>query len=313
MYMWEEAQLISFLGMDVYAWGLFAAVGAFGMLLLLCALSAMKKMQGGTAPVMFLLSTVLGLVCSRVLYALFSFNVDVPLLGKLHPLFITGGGHSMMGALLGGFLGAALTAKVQKEKALKYLDMFAVAALGFVFFARLGEMFVEDFGISRSLVYEFTARLPIAIQGEYDSCLATYLLEAICAIVMLGILLHDVKKQQTPGNTFVLFLLLFGASQIVMESLRYDRHMSFTFIRMQQIMAILVLTGGLIYAAKRAGKGKKTLFMLFCMMVLISAVGVGLEFAIDRTEINRYLLYLALVVLVSIPVCMGLKLRKKGT
>ena len=121
------------------------------------------------------------------------------------------------------------------------------------------------------------------------------------------------KKQQKEGNTFVLFLLLFGASQIILESLRYDRHMSFTFIRMQQIMAILGLTGGLIYAAKRAGKGKKTLFMLFGMMVLISAVGVGLEFAIDRTEINRYLLYLAFVVLVSIPVCMGLKLRKKGT
>ena len=29
MYMWEEAQLISFLGMDVYAWGLFAAVGGY--------------------------------------------------------------------------------------------------------------------------------------------------------------------------------------------------------------------------------------------------------------------------------------------
>lgn len=312
MYMWEEAEFISVLGTDVYAWGLFAALGAAAMLAQLCILARVKGLQKGAAPLTFVLAAAMGLLCSRVFYALFSFNVDVPLAGKLHPLFITGGGHSMMGALLGGFMGAGLSAKLMKEKTLKYLDVFAAAVPAFVLFARLGEMHVEDFGISRSLVYAFTARLPIAIQGEYDSCLATYLLEAACALVMLFILLRDIKKQQRPGNTLVLFLLVFGASQIVMESLRYDRHMSFTFIRMQQIMAILVLTGGLIYAAKRAGKEKKTIFMLFGMMVLISAIGVGLEFAIDRTEINRYLLYLAFVVLVSIPVCMGLKLRKKG-
>ena len=311
MYMWEEAEFISVLGTDVYAWGLFAAIGALAMLLLLCAMGLAKKMHKGAVPVTFLLGVFLGAICSKIFFALFSFNVDVPFFGKMLPQVFTGGGHSMFGALVGGFAGAVIAARLMKQNPLDYADAFSVAALGFVFFARLGEMHVEDFGISRSLVYDFTARLPFAINGEYDSCLATYLLEAACALVMLGILLHDTKKQARPGNTFILFLLLFGASQIVMESLRYDRHMSFTFIRMQQVLAILVLTGGLLWAARRAGKGSKTLWLLFGMMVLISGIGVGLEFAIDRTEINRYLLYLAFVVLVSIPVCMGLKLRKR--
>lgn len=313
MYMWEEAEFISVLGRDVYAYGLFAAFGAVGMLVLLAMLAHVKKLKKGAAPLIFVLATALGAVCSKVFFALFSLNVDVPLFGKMLPQVFTGGGHSMIGALCGGFLGAGLAAKMIKEKPLRCMDVFAVSALGFVFFARLGEMFVEDFGISRSLIYEFSTRLPFVINGEYDSCLATYLMEAACALVMLGILLHDVKKQEKDGSTFILFLLLFGASQIVMESLRYDRHMSYTFIRMQQVLAILVLTGGLLFAAKRAGKDKKQLLMLFGMMVIISGIGVALEFAIDRTEINRYLLYLAFVMLISIPVYMGVKLRKKGT
>lgn len=311
MYMWEEAEFFSVLGLDVYAYGLYAALGAAAMLLLMGVMAHGKKLQKGAVPVMFLLAMACGAVGSKVFFALFSFNVDVPFFGKLLPQVFTGGGHSMFGALLGGFAGAVLAARLMKEKPLQYLDIFAAASLGFVFFARLGEMHVEDFGISRSLVYEFSNHLPFALVGEYDSCLATYLLEAACAVVILGVCLHDVKKQSRPGNPFILFLLLFGASQIVMESLRYDRHMSYTFIRMQQVLAILVLTGGLLYAAKRAGKGKKQLWLLFGMMLVISCIGVGLEFAIDRTEINRYILYLVYVVLVFIPVYMGLKLRKK--
>ena len=310
MYMWEEAEFFSVLGVDIYAYGLFAALGAAAMIGLMCLLVRARKMQKGAAQLTAVLSLVLGAFFSRLLFCLFSFNLGIPFSLKMLGLF-TGGGYSMMGALLGGFLGAALSAKIMHQKPLAYMDVFSVAALGFVFFARLGEMFVPDFGISRSLIYEFTTKLPIAIGGEYDSSLATYLLEAACALAILLVLLPDLKKQKKPGQTFVLFLLLFGASQIIMESLRYDRHMSFTFIRMQQVMAILVLTGGVLYAAVRAGM-KKQCWLLLGGMVLISGIGVGLEFAIDRTEINRYLLYLAFVALVAAPVYAGMKLRKKG-
>lgn len=311
MYMWEEAEIVSLLGMDVYAYGLFIAAGALSMMLLLSALSAKKQLPKGTAALTGVLSMLLGAFFSHLFYCLFSFSLGLPFSFKMLSLF-TGGGHSMMGVLFGGFMGAAIAEKLLHIKAFRVMDIFAPAALGFVFFARLGEMTVPDFGISRSLVYEFSTKLPIAINGEYDSCFATYILEALAAVILLGILLRDVKKQQKEGNTFVLFLLLFGASQIILESLRYDRHISYSFIRIQQVMAILYLTGGLLMAAKRAGHGKGKIWLLLGMMVLISGIGIGLEFAIDRTEINRYLLYFIYVLLVAFPVYLGLKFQKKG-
>ncbi|MBQ6951849.1 MAG: prolipoprotein diacylglyceryl transferase [Clostridia bacterium] len=314
MYLWEEADYISFLGLDVYTYGLMCALGAGAMLLLLWCFGKGKKLPKGAAALTGVCAMLLGAFCSKLLFSLFSFNVDAPFLGKMKPGLFSGGGYSMMGALLGGFLGAALAGKMLKQSSLKFMDVFAPACLAFVFFARLGEMFYPEFagfGVSRPLIYEFTKTWPIAVSDGTESYLATYLMEAICALVILFVLARDVKKQERDGNTFVLFLLLFGASQIIMESLRYDRHMSYTFIRMQQVLAILVLIGGLMYAARRSGKSKKQMGLLLLMMVVISVLGVALEFAIDRTELNRYLLYALFVVLVAIPVYLGMRCRKK--
>lgn len=315
MYMWEEADIRPVLGADVYTYGLLCALGAAAMMVLLACFARGKKLLKGATPLMGLCVLLLGSFFSKLFFSLFSFNVDAPFFGKMNPALFSGGGYSMMGALCGGCLGAALAGRLLKEKPLQYLDVFAAASLAFVFFARLGEMFFPEyagFGVSRPLIYEFTKTWPIAITDDTEYYLATYLLEAICALIMLGVMMRDLKKQGRPGNTFVLFLLLFGASQIIMESLRYDRHMSYSFIRTQQVMAILVLTAGLMLAAARAGKKKGFLWLLLGMMVLISCIGVGLEFAIDRTEINRYLLYALFVLLMAIPVSLGLKWRKKG-
>lgn len=314
MYLWEEADYISLLGLNVYTYGLMCSIGAAAMMLMLWCVAKGKQLPRGAVALTGVCAMVLGGFCSKLFFSLFSFNVDAPFFGKMNPALFTGGGYSMIGALAGGFLGAALAGKLMKKQPLQYMDAFAVAALAFVFFARLGEMFYPEyagFGVSRPLIYDFTKTWPVAITDDTEWYLATYLLEAACALVMMGVLLADVKRQARPGNTFVLFLLLFGASQIILESLRYDRHMSYTFIRMQQVLSILVLIGGLLFAARRSGKSKKQMALLLAMMVLISAIGVALEFAIDRTELNRYLLYALFIVLVAIPVYLGIRCRKK--
>ncbi len=314
MYLWEEADYISFLGMDVYTYGLMCALGAAAMMLLLWCFSRGKKLPKGAAALTGVCAMLLGAFCSKLFFSLFSFNVDAPFFGKMKPGLFSGGGYSMIGALFGGFTGAGIAGKMMGQKPLKFMDAFAPAALAFVFFARLGEMFYPEFagfGVSRPLIYEFTKGWPVAVSDGTESYLATYLLEAAAALVMLAVLARDLKKQERDGNTFVLFLLLFGASQIIMESLRYDRHMSYTFIRMQQVLSILVLIAGLIYSARRSGKSKKQTGLLFLMMAVISMLGVALEFAIDRTELNRYLLYAVFIVLVTVPVYLGMRCRKK--
>ena len=315
MYLWEEADYISFRGLQVYTYGLACALGAAVMMALLAYLARRKKLAQGAAVLTGVCAMVLGAFFSKLFFALFSFNVDAPFLGKMHPALFSGGGYSMFGALCGGFVGAFLAGKILKEKVLGYLDVFAAASLGFVFFARLGEMLYPEFagfGVSRPLIYEFTAAWPIAVSDGTESYLATYLLEAFAALVLLVILLLDLGKQNRAGNTFVLFLLLFGAFQIILESLRYDRHMSYSFVRMQQVLSILTLLGGLLLASWRGKKSHGRMWLLAGMMLLISGVGVGLEFAIDRTEINRYVLYAVYVLVVAAPMYLGIRLRKEA-
>lgn len=315
MFMWEEAEFFSVLGIDVYAYGLFCAIGAAAMMGLIALLGKKMQLQKGAAALMGVFAMLLGAFFSKLFFSLFSFNVDAPFFGKMKPSLFTGGGYSMTGALLGGLMGAALAGKVLKDGPIRYLDVFSVSCLAFVFFARLGEMFYPEyagFGVSRPLIYEFTTKWPVAISDGMESYLATYLLEAIAALVMAGILLFDMRKQKKAGNTFVMFLLLFGASQVIMESLRYDRHMSYSFIRMQQVIAVLFLLCGLLLAAGRAGKKKGFLWLIVGGMVIVSGIGVALEFAIDRTTINRYLLYGAYVLLLGLPMWLGVRLRKEA-
>ena len=98
-----------------------------------------------------------------------------------------------------------------------------------------------------------------------------------------------------------------------MESLRYDRHMSISFVGLQQIMAMALLGAGVIWGICREGRSYRAL-AISAGAALTLAVGLGivLEFMIDRTNISRYLLYLAMALVLAAPTALGIALRNKG-
>lgn len=327
MYLWEEADYIyteyitaqgEEISGGVYTYGLFAAIGAALMMLVLYFAAEWKKLPKGSAPLMGALGIALGAVCSKVLFALF--NLDgLSFFGKLRPDMFSGGGFSMMGAVVGGFVGAGIAGLIMKEKPLKFLDAFAVAVPAFILFARLGEQFDlnGDFGVSSPLNHPFSKNLPAFLlqEGEYGNYLLVYKLEAIAAgIILLALLVH-LFLQKKDGNAFILFLLLFGASQGLLESLRADKHMNLSFLHLQQLMAIPMLIGGVMMAASRAGKSKKFKWLLFGGMVLVAGLGAGLEVIIYRPDLlfplDIYVTYILYAVLVSVPVALGIWLLRK--
>lgn len=310
--MWEEAAKISVLGVEVYAYGLYVALGAAWAL---CALGLrLRRMHApkGAAALIGLCVLALGLGLSRLLYCLLDGALGTAMPLRAYAL-LSGGGYSMMGALLGAALGGAAGAKLLKMQPLRVLDQLSHACLLFIFWARLGESCIPDFGISRPLVGTFLQRLPIVLEGEYDFYLATYDLEALSALALFLVLWLDSLRHTRPGDTLRLFLLLFGAVQVIMESLRYDRHMSISFVGLQQIMAMAMLGGGVIWGICREGRRQRALAV--CAGVSLAlAVGLGilLEFMIDRTNISRYLLYLAMALVLAVPTALGIALRNKG-
>lgn len=310
--MWEEATKITLLGMDVYAFGFFCALGAALALLVLSMQMKKERMEKGAAALTGCLAMLFSFVVSRLFYALLDRSLGgmMPVKGAL---MITAGGYSMVGALLGGVLGAALSGKILKGSALKMADMIAPALLLFVACERLGEGYVPDFGISRPLLGDALKGSFLAVEGEYDWYLATYLLESFAALVIALILLRDLGGKKRAGDTLLLGLILYGAAQSVLESLRYDRHLSFSFVGSQHIAAIAFLGVAVIILAARNWKNRRGLALAGIISIpLVVGLGITLEFMIDRTEINRYVLYLAYVILVSVPAYLGIRLRKEA-
>ena len=308
--MWEDAAKTYFLGVQVYAFGLYAALGAALALIALAMLVRRDKGKPGTTALLGTLCILCGFVVSRLFFCFMDQGLGgpVPLKGIL---MFTGGGYSMMGALLGACIGGILTARITRQNPARLLDFLGAAFLLFVACERLGEGSIEDFGISRPLVGDLLKGSFLSVEGEYDWTLATYLIESFAALILAVIVLRDISKKRRAGDSFLLFMLLFGASQVILESLRFDQHMHLSFVGLQQVMALLLLAAAVVVLAKRRMKDKKKLACLaLAVLPLAAGIGVGLEFMIDRTTVNRYLLYALFMLVMAVPAWLGIRLRK---
>ena len=82
-----------------------------------------------------------------------------------------------------------------------------------------------------------------AVSGATEYRLATFILQAMAALVLFSILLsfYLPKKQQKDGDTALIFLLLYGVSQIVLDSTRYDK----LFFRSNGFVSVVQVLGAL--------------------------------------------------------------------
>lgn len=308
----EEAVIIEVFGVKVYAFGLYVMLGAICSMITLALLAKHLGLKPGTAPLTALLSMVIGIIISRLTFCLLNQE-----LGQMTPISfwpqLAGGGWSMFGLIGGIFLGGWISGKIMKEKTAKVLDILSVALLPTVIAERIAENRIEDFDISRPLDSQLFAKSFLAV-GEDEPCLATYYVAAAAALVLFVFLLIRITKRRADGDTVIAFLLLFGAGAIVLESLRYDRFLSISFVGLQQIAAAVMLAIGVVIAYVR-GRNQKPRLAVAALISLPLMVGIvlGLEFALDRTTWNKILLYAIMILTVAVPAGMGLKLLNKET
>ena len=195
------------------------------------------------------------------------------------------------------------------------LDLLVPSLLLFIAFARMGEQYTELLGRSRPLVIEGLKSSFLAVSDGYDAYLKTYMLEAATALVLFFATLCVLRHPLPCGDTLLIGMLLLGCTQVLWESLRFDAHMRQSFISMQQILyAFMFAAPLLIYAARAGGhrRSKKPLIAAIILLVLLTAAIIVLEFMIDRSGINRLLLYLIYALLLCLPAVMALIFRKRS-
>lgn len=308
----NEAVTLGVLGAPVYAYGLSVMLGCWAAIALLASLSRHQEVERKAAAITAALSLPLGFVLARLLYCLAD-PAFAPFLSIENLLQVSSGGFAMYGALLGAALAALAGARLAGIRPARMLDFLAPALAAFLIPARLGEGFTA-LGISRPLTTPWLAGSFLALRDAYDAYLRTYLLEALIAACLLVVLLRALKRGKREGQVFLLFTLLYGVTQTLMESLRYDGHLRFSFIGLQQVLSAALFSLTLIALAIRLLKRKDAkhglaILALVLIPIILGAI-VGVEFLIDRSELGKLFSYAQYLLVLVIPASLGILLLK---
>lgn len=207
------------------------------------------------------------------------------------------GGYALMGVFFGCILVACVLRLLRITKNLpEMLDCMSLAGGVGIVVGRMASFFnTSDRGMLLEGITELPLVFPVnnAVTGEVEYRMATFMLQAIATGVIVVVLAlvwllgqrknHKIKD----GDVTLLFLLAYGACQILFDSTRYDSLFmrSNGFISIVQILGAVGLVLGIVVFSVRMVKamGWKWGFLGFWigMLALIGCAGY-MEYYVQR-------------------------------
>ena len=258
-----------------------------------------RKRIGLAAVVRTLALTVpLGLIGARLLYVALRIKwfQEIGLENILWPMteehFYWGDaqGFALWGAVGGAALAALLAAKRSGKKAGEVMDALAPAAALTIALCRFGEFLIGE-GVGPEVENEALWFFPVAVSNEWSSQYAVFMYEGFTALVILAMLLTW-GRRYAGGDRARLFLILYSATQVLLESLRRDSFLAWQFLRVSQLICALVLAGMMLAALARRKRPegaalRKGPVVPVAGGLFLAVVGfvVWLEFAIDKSAV----------------------------
>ena len=139
----------------------------------------------------------------------------------------TSGGYALMGVFLGCFLSACLLRLIRLDRSLpEMLDAMAISGCAGIAVGRLASLFNSS---DRGQVLANFKNLPFAypvtnaVSGAVEYRLATFMLQSLVALLLfVGLavfyLRGNKQRKLRDGDTSLIFVMLYGASQVVLDS-----------------------------------------------------------------------------------------------
>lgn len=250
-----------------------------------------KHLRGNAWMYLSLMGLVLGVVGAKLFFFLAELHLQYPIYGMSGLLRTEPGEFAFTGALLGVLAAAWITARCTREKMQTVLDAAAPAAMLLIALARFSEYFtnINTGAYLDNASFHF---FPLAVVNQYGEWYAAvFMLEGMIALVIFRML----KNRRFPKKIHACdaALLLFALSQIFCESLRKDS-IRWGFVRVQQISCVAIV---LWIAAKNAVKlrnhGTPVWRLLEQTGIFLACIAlcIGVEFALDKTDIPSYISY----------------------
>ena len=286
--------LTTFFSVPLTGFGAGMALAALTTLVFAYIWCAKKCVVYGVWIRLCVLALPLMLLGSRVLYAIGNVLYYTRTAGNVWLMLnFWEGGASVLGALLGLILAAALTERWTHAKPGVLLDAVGFGFLPGVCIERLFEKGTE-LGMGQTIDGGWMAEHPFfAVDDGYGYIVnAVFHYEAVVAAVLFVVLaVWMLIRRGNPGCDGDLLLgglTLFGVCQALLESLRNDGHMLIGFVRVNQIVSIVLPVAALTVWTIRAHKGFREFDWKLLLCWILAAGGIAVatvqEFAVDSSD-----------------------------
>lgn len=250
---------------------------------------------------------VLGSFCSRLVYWYCCYEQYD---GFFDALFDFGhGGYSIFGAITGVFLGALLARGLKLVGNLTVLlDCIAPAGALGICIGRLSGFFTADDkgktlaeGISSKQGFPLTVAVTNDVVGTTEWRFPTFFYESLAAfaIFIFSILIFGsvyIKGTRKKGTVVLMFMSLFGATQTVLESTRYDSLFmrSNGFLSIMQIASAVMLVAPVIafgIAGIKSRRPHRSPLLLWIVSAALVGVAGYLEYYVQRHSSSGAVIY----------------------
>lgn len=238
---------IAFFGVSWYA---ILIVSAILLGLVYCSHEARRLRLPHDVIIDFALYAIpLGIICARIYYVVFRFNMYSEDLLSIFNL--REGGLAIYGGIIGGILAARVAAQKHNVQLRTLLDIVAPALVLGQAIGRWGNYInMEAYGlrISEPYLQFFPFAIEIPVGEVWYWHMATFFYEFCWNLIVFGLLLYIRRHLRRSGDVFCWYLLLYCSGRTVIEGLRYD---SLTFIsefvRISQVLSALAAISVVIY------------------------------------------------------------------
>lgn len=228
-------------------------------------------------------------------------------------------------ALIGVFAGCALAALILRLLGLhdnlpKMLDAMAIAGAAGIAVGRLASFFNTT---CRGGIVAGIKFLPIvypvtnAVSGVTEYRLATFLFQSVVALaIFVGLAVFSLRrKKNKDGDICLIFLLIYGASQVLLDSTRYDSlfFRSNGFVSIVQVFSALALGLTMVVFSVRMVKANGFRFWYVPLWIVWAAfVGGGgfMEYYVQRHGDQALFAYSIMAICLTVIVMLTLQVWK---
>ena len=226
------------------------------------------------------------------------------------------GGFALCGAFFGCFL-AAWLCNLQKgsNKFFQMLDCMSVGGCAAIALGRLASFFTSE---NRGDILPGITQLPLVYpvlnptSGITEYRFSTFLFQAIIAGCIFAdlMLLFLQKKKKRDGDISLLFLLLYCATQVLMDSTRYDslRLRSNGFISIVQVLSAAAMLTVLILFTVRIVRQRGWNIRFFLIWIMLAAgfgIAAYMEYHVQRHGDQAVFAYSIMSICLCVIVALG--------